>query len=107
MIPRLCSKWQQASILLLLILALLLAGCGAATPQAQPTASQAQPTASPEPPSEPPLSPLATPQGGAGVSVLPTPTTVPASAAPAGEQSAPDLVVLHTNDNWGETEPCG
>lgn len=22
--------------------------------------------------------------------------------------SAPfDLVVLHTNDNWGETEPCG
>ena len=28
--------------------------------------------------------------------------------SPMGLTRAPlDLVVLHTNDNWGETEPCG
>ena len=31
---------------------------------------------------------------------LPEPTVHP-TPAPI------DLVVLHTNDNWGETEPCG
>ena len=31
-----------------------------------------------------------------------TPTTTPAPAP-----SPMQLVVLHTNDNWGETEPCG
>ena len=41
----------------------------------------------------------------------------PAAVNPHAEstvESAPDLtplpvdlVVLHTNDNWGETEPCG
>jgi hypothetical protein len=36
------------------------------------------------------------------VSPLPTPTPEPA-AAPAPNQ----LLVLHTNDNWGATEPCG
>lgn len=29
-------------------------------------------------------------------SAMPTPTVGPVS-----------LVILHTNDNWGETEPCG
>ena len=31
-----------------------------------------------------------------------------AAQSTAGVTLAPlDLVVLHTNDNWGETEPCG
>ncbi len=34
--------------------------------------------------------------------VVPTDTPEP-TATPAPLQ----LVVLHTNDNWGETEPCG
>jgi hypothetical protein len=29
------------------------------------------------------------------------------SAPPAEIARRVDLVVLHTNDNWGETEPCG
>lgn len=34
----------------------------------------------------------------------PVSTVAPA----AGLTPSPlDLVVLHTNDNWGETEPCG
>jgi hypothetical protein len=33
-----------------------------------------------------------------------TPTPVP-TATPVPEPV--DLVVLHTNDNWGETDPCG
>jgi hypothetical protein len=39
-----------------------------------------------------------------------TPTLVPTSvptATPAATQVPGRLVVLHTNDNWGETEPCG
>lgn len=32
---------------------------------------------------------------------LPANSTVALTPAPL------DLVVLHTNDNWGETEPCG
>lgn len=37
-------------------------------------------------------------------SSLPTPTTEPDPQTP---REAIELIVLHTNDNWGETEPCG
>jgi hypothetical protein len=30
-----------------------------------------------------------------------------ATAVPAAGKAPLALVVLHTNDNWGETEPCG
>jgi hypothetical protein len=33
--------------------------------------------------------------------------TVTPLATPAPPPGAANLVVVHTNDNWGETEPCG
>ena len=54
------------------------------------------------------------------VDVGATPEAVPSATAPAVPTDTPtetpqptdtpaplQLVVLHTNDNWGETEPCG
>jgi hypothetical protein len=86
---------------MLLIGGLLLAACGGETPQpeARPTA-EAQPTAGPGLQT----SPLTTPGEDVGLSVLPTPTATPSSTA---GRSAIEVVLLHTNDNWGETEPCG
>jgi len=92
------SSRSQYWIAGLLILSLLLAGCGAATPGAgQPTSTLAQsvlpsPTASSNVTAPPTAAPTATPE--------PAPTLAP---TPAPIQ----LTVLHTNDNWGETEPCG
>jgi hypothetical protein len=89
-------------IFLLLIPGLVLAACGGETPEPGP-----QPTTELQSTPESGLqtSPLATPDGDAGLSVLPTPTaTLP---PPAADLSAVDLVLLHTNDDWGETEPCG
>ncbi len=41
-------------------------------------------------------------------SPLPTPTKQPtATPPPSPTPPALQLVILHTNDNWGETEPCG
>ena len=34
----------------------------------------------------------------------PTPTL---TAAPSATPMPLELLILHTNDNWGETEPCG
>ena len=31
----------------------------------------------------------------------------PATFTPKDRREPMQLVVLHTNDNWGETEPCG
>jgi hypothetical protein len=78
---------------LLLVAGLLLAGCGgtvpATSPENTPDASEpASQTAMVSPVS--PLSPLAVP-----------------SDVPAEVPGSTPLVVLHTNDNWGETEPCG
>ncbi|MBN1136764.1 MAG: hypothetical protein JXM73_09260 [Anaerolineae bacterium] len=79
------SKWW---IVGLLILGLILAGCKTATPGAGlPTSTLAQSVL---------WSPLPSP------TAVPTPTPVP-TLTPAPIQ----LTVLHTNDNWGETEPCG
>lgn len=96
-----CGK--KLPLLSLLVFSLLLVGCGTATPEPRgqaPAASDAQ------------VSPLV------HVSVLPTPTAAPVhtpaalsapadTPAPMPAQRASQLVVLHTNDNWGETEPCG
>jgi hypothetical protein len=82
-------------------LVLVLVACGAGIPEVD---VQVSPLAfdspvSPDPPTaaaEPTLAPMSTP----------APTVTPASAlTPAPAQI--ELVVLHTNDNWGETEPCG
>lgn len=104
--PRSAWRWQRGVIFLLLIPSLLLAGCGADLPE-----SGTQ------------LSPLATEQGEASVSVLPTATLplptdtpvpptdtpLPPTDTPVPPTARPDvhLALLHTNDNWGETEPCG
>jgi len=70
----------------MLVVSLLLAGCGAASQVGVQTAAPAQKPVL----STATLTPLPTP--------VPTPTPTPAPL---------QLVVLHTNDNWGETEPCG
>jgi hypothetical protein len=58
-----------------------------------------------------------TPDAGLQSSLLPTKTplpTLPTKTPPPTRTPTPiptrepvQLVVLHTNDNWGETEPCG
>jgi hypothetical protein len=86
----LCSaaRWP-----LLVLLAVLLAACGSASPAAD---SQVSPLAQATDPGLSPVAPTAT------VTFLPAPTPTPtATLAPA------QLVIVHTNDNWGETEPCG
>jgi hypothetical protein len=100
--PFVCHPCRLAASILL-VFALLLAGCTVSTPQPELQRS-----------------PLATPRGSTGLSVLPTatmaheasPTPPPVSPSPlvptAFATTLPSrLVVLHTNDNWGETEPCG
>ncbi len=104
---------MRAGWLLGCVMALLLvAGCGAGASQIVSTATlpadavtQAPPFAtSPAPESGPTRelasSPLPTPEPTAGEATSPLPT--------AGAAREPlQLVVLHSNDNWGETEPCG
>ena len=76
----------------LLLLGLALAACGAPVPTAD---SPSAPTAG-SPPTPVAASPLPTPTEPPTVAPLPSPTAAPFQ-----------LVILHTNDNWGETEPCG
>lgn len=106
---RTAREWQRVLIVLFSISGLLLAGCGVRAPESGPSASpEAGPRLSPEANLQllPELgrqnSPLATPEGAAGLSVLPTPDSMPSA-----DRSSIELVLLHTNDNWGETEPCG
>ncbi len=44
--------------------------------------------------------------GGASTEVSPLSTGSP-ELAQDGAGTPIELTVLHTNDNWGETEPCG
>ena len=98
---------STVSLICLLALSLTAAGCAseAATPESD---LQQSPlvvfsplvtatsifTATPVP-TTPTPEPTATP--------VPTPPTETLVPTPGSSQ----LVVLHTNDNWGETEPCG
>ena len=91
--------WRTARPLIwlvgLLVLGLLLAGCGEPVVTGEPE-SMLQ--------TEAQLSPLV------ADSPLPTPTPLPSDTptpTPRPTPSPGQLVLLHTNDNWGETEPCG
>lgn len=81
-------------IVAVLMLLSLVAGCGGATPE---TDSQVSPPANAQ------TSPLVPTRALAPTAMLsPTPApTAPPPPAPI------QLTILHTNDNWGETEPCG
>jgi len=91
----------------LLALSVVIMGCGTTTPEARPSAvalSQVSPLPTLE--SEP--TPTPTPAALSQVSPLPTPASELApTLTPASTLASIQLVVLHTNDNWGETEPCG
>jgi hypothetical protein len=80
-------------VAIFMVLGLVIAGCGSSpsTPGALETGDSLVSPLSP-------ISPLAL------ETKAPTPTTVP---APSVDPDPLQLVVLHTNDNWGETEPCG
>ncbi len=93
--------WKRHSFWIVLVYAIGLAagGCGSTSPSGgvleSPLAavsplSTESPSPVPTPTPTPTVSPTQTP------TVSPTPTAMPIQ-----------LVVLHTNDNWGETEPCG
>ena len=80
---------QRFRLGLLLVLAVGLTSCGGAGPESGAQASEP----------------------GTLVS-LPTVTLTPEPTATFSQTSTAtpellDLLVLHTNDNWGETEPCG
>lgn len=124
-----CKAWLGRPVLGCLLVFFLISGC-------TPVAGETQPagTATPEGVAAPLLSTTvapvtATQTGPEQTSPLPTPSHTAATAfqvepsaspAKAGVQDSPlplpsvtsprdglELVVLHTNDNWGETEPCG
>jgi hypothetical protein len=49
-----------------------------------------------------------TPGTGLSPSLLPTKTALPIrTLTPIPTREPIQLVLLHTNDDWGETEPCG
>jgi hypothetical protein len=73
----------------LLVLLLLLAACGGATR---------------EPFLEAPPETFSSPLSAATALTTPMPKT---TDTPVPTPAPLRLVVLHTNDNWGETEPCG
>ncbi len=92
-----------------LLTLVLLAACGAAP--GQTSIMLATPTAKIQPPV---ATPIATSQAASQTATLPSKATVGATGptntalAPTPAAPAPDqLTILHTNDNWGETEPCG
>jgi hypothetical protein len=88
--------WSIAACLFAL---LLLAGCGFAATQPLPSATVSPAGATQILPSAT-VSPAATAEPAAELATSPLPT--------AGAAREPlQLVVLHSNDNWGETEPCG
>jgi hypothetical protein len=90
--------WLPVRITLLLVLGLLEVGCSNDSRTAD---FQSPPPISPLP-AETVVPTVADPQS--LVQDSPLPTVSPAlTLVPDSVQ----LVILHTNDNWGETEPCG
>jgi hypothetical protein len=81
----------RVHIVFALVLGLVVTGCGGVTPEAD---WQTSPLAQASPTPAATLTPTSVP--------TPDPTATPAATPASGR-----VVVLHTNDNWGETEPCG
>lgn len=102
-IHRRASRWLATLVLIALI---ALAGCRTPTVTA-PTPTTIAPTATtvPQATATPTtfVSPLSTPT--TFVSPLPTPTSTSQSGVGTGEPI--ELVILHSNDTWGYTLPCG
>lgn len=89
------SRWLKSLALRLLLTSLVLAACG--TPDSKDQAQES-------PPATAAHRQLATDVATVVLAATPTAT---AMALPTATSSPLELVVLHTNDNWGETEPCG
>jgi hypothetical protein len=84
----------RLGIVCVLVLGLVVAACGRATEEADWQTSPLEAGAQ--------TSPLQ------GPTSIPTPiSTLISTATPQPTPIPSRLVVLHTNDNWGETEPCG
>ena len=105
-----------------LALSLLLVGCGWPTQQAGwqtsplepdcPVSPSPVPITLPAPSATPLLAPTDLPAPSETLLPALTPWPVPsATPVPALFRALPPTpgqwIVLHTNDNWGETEPCG
>jgi hypothetical protein len=80
-------------ITILMVLGWIVTGCGS-TPSPTGTLETGDSQTSPLSP----VSPLLVETKAPTPTPLPVPTVLP---------DPMQLVVLHTNDNWGETEPCG
>lgn len=114
--------WRLIGVALILVLGS--AGCGSSLSSPQALTSPIDQTVArsvvPSPTSMPTTRPTAT-----APAVVPTATTAahillgvptvlpaaPATTRPAARPvpvaGSPRVLILHTNDNWGETEPCG
>jgi hypothetical protein len=111
---------ERRWLILPILLVLALAACRPAEPDLELTAHEAPvesplatqgPPAAPLEAAPPPTSPLATPVAAVRSPVQP-PIAVTRAAgvqptAPAVEEGAVRLIVMHTNDTWGYYDPCG
>lgn len=86
-------------IIAYLLALLVLAGCGPMPSRPLPLAT-VSPRSTDASTADIATSPLPTSEPAAGLSISPLPTA-------GAERELLQLVVLHSNDNWGETEPCG
>jgi hypothetical protein len=109
-------RWFTHWTAILLALSLILGGCGSAGPGEEPAVTLRGLTASPMPSQPPaptptplaPESPIPTSTPLPPQPPTPSPTTLSSeSPIPTPAQESGQLIVLHTNDNWGETLPCG
>ena len=103
------TGWRLACLLAIL----LVAGCSPAASQVLPTATgslagapQTGPSAMVVPAEITAVPPSATVPVAAAVGAATELVASPLPTATAAQGGLP-LVVLHSNDNWGETEPCG
>jgi hypothetical protein len=101
--------WTRSGRVILSLLALSVAMAGCATATVAPVdEAQHSPLALDSP--LPTAAPLSEVTVQATVEPLPTVSPAPSPTSTATLRPTPSpgqLVLLHTNDNWGETEPCG
>ena len=105
-VPR--RDWTSREILVgLLLLGLVLAGCG---PAPSPTLPPATLMGSvPPTPTLPPATPMGPipPSTTATEASLPTPPANPSTSDTLQGRKGLQLTILHTNDTTGEIDPCG